>query len=216
MVILDKYHDSESDVDAPPSYDTITSDASGQSSTRSGPLVNEKTSWQSTFTPSRDIQNTGVPPPRPSQSNSSSWLSKLSFSSSRTSKQVRQTVLSLIRDLVTNPQSLDILDSCADACRTHGLDLSAIMQEPSIEDHSAIYWAIVNHRELLVPSLLAHAAPLTSATISDIRLACLVTSNEELFQALRCRREPFTKQNPPLGMCSGTSLSAASSQRLLC
>ncbi|KAF9236019.1 hypothetical protein BU15DRAFT_77426 [Melanogaster broomeanus] len=204
MVILDKYHDSDPDiyVTTSTSYDAITSDASGRSSTRTGSRVNEKTSWQSSFTPSSNIQNTSDPPLRPSQSNSSSWLSKLSFVSSRTSKQVRQTVRSLVRDLVTNPQSLDILDSCADACRTHGLDLSALMQEPSIEDHSAIYWAIVNHCESLLPSLLAHAAPLTSATISDVRLACLVTSDEQLFQALRCRREPFTKQNAPLSTSS--------------
>jgi len=198
MVVLDKYHDD--DADAPPSYDTITS---GASSVRPEPLVNEKSPRQSSFTPSRNTQTTRIPPPKPSQSSSSSWLSMLSFASSRTSKQVRQTVLSLVRDLVINPQSPDILDSCADACRAHGLELSALIQEPSIEDHSAIYWAIVNRRESLLPSLLAHAVPLTSATISDIRLGCLVTSNETLFQALRCQRDPFTKQKAPLSTSSG-------------
>ncbi|KIK93952.1 hypothetical protein PAXRUDRAFT_482147 [Paxillus rubicundulus Ve08.2h10] len=203
MVVLDKYHDD--DVDAPPSYDTITSGASGQSSVRPDPLVNEKSPRQSGFTPSRNTQSIriGPSPPKPPQSSSSSWLSLLSFASSRTSNQVRQTVLSLVRDLVTNPQSPDILDSCADACRAHGLDLSALIQEPSIEDRSAIYWAIVNRRESLLPSLLAHAIPLTSVTVSDIRLGCLVTSNETLFQALRCQRDPFAKQKAPLSTRSG-------------
>ncbi|KAF9218751.1 hypothetical protein BS17DRAFT_719734 [Gyrodon lividus] len=199
MVVLDKYHD---DVDAPPSYETITSGTNGQSSNRSEPFVDGKSPRQSVFTPSRNVESARVPL-RPSQSSSSSWLSMLSFASSRTSKQVRQTVLSLVRDLVINPQSPDILDSCADACRAHGLELSALVQELSIEDHSAIYWAIVNRRESLLPSLLAHASPLTSATISDIRLACLATSNEKLFQALRCQREPFTKQKVPLSTSSG-------------
>ncbi|KAH0825820.1 hypothetical protein J3R83DRAFT_8827, partial [Lanmaoa asiatica] len=128
----------------------------------------------------------------------SSWLSMLSFTSSRTSKQVRQTVLALIRDLVLNAESPNLLGSCSDACRTYGLDLSALLQEPSIEHHSAIYWAILNRRDTLLPSLLVHAAPLSQSTISDIRLACLATSNQHLFQSLRCQREPFTKQMTPL------------------
>lgn len=160
--------------------------------------------------------STQVPPTRPSQlcpptiAPSYSWLSLLPFTSSRTSKQVRQTILSLVRDLVLNTHSpsADILSSCASACKSHSLSFSALLQEPSIEDHSAIYWAIVNRKddEELLKALIGHAAPLSQASVSDVRLACLATSNQGLFQALRCRREPFEKEKAPLSTSSGAFL----------
>lgn len=214
MVILDKYHDEDEltepsangHIDAPPSYETISSAHGGHPSSGPAYLVDEKLQRQPAF-PTSVIPSgagAGSTPRGLPQSNPSSWLSKLSFASSRTSKQVRQTVLALIRDLVLNAESPDLLASCAGACRTYGLDLSAFLQEPSIEHHSAIYWGIVNRREALLPSLLVHAAPLLQSTISDIRLACLATSNQHLFQSLRCQREPFTKEMTPLSTSPGT------------
>ena len=217
MVVLDKYQDelrepsANDHTDAPPSYETITTAHSGQPNSGPSRLVNEKSPRQSAFPttprnsssfPSDAGLGTSRPANRVSQSNPS-WLSMLSFTSSRTSKQVRQTVLSLIRDLVLNVESPDLFNSCADACRTYGLDLSAILQEPYIEHHSAVYWGILNRRDTLLPSLLAYAAPLLQSTISDVRLACLATSNQALFQSLRCQREPFTKQMAPLSTSSG-------------
>ena len=131
------------------------------------------------------------------------------ISVSRTSKQARQTVLTLIRDLILNTESPNLLDSCANACSTYYLDLSALLQEQSIEHHSAIYWAILNCRDALLASLLIHAAPLSQSTLSEIHLACLVTTNQHLLQSLRCQHEPFTKQMTPLStspsrQCSNT------------
>lgn len=211
MVVLDKYHDEDElaepstngHTDAPPSYETIST-----AYPNNGPAypVDEKLPRQSTVLAPRNssipngarVSLGGHPQPGPS-----SWLPRLSFTSSRTSKQVQQTVLALIRDLVLNAESPNLLGSCSDACRTYGLDLSALLQEPSIEHHSAIYWAILNRRDALLPSLLVHAAPLSQSTISDIRLACLTSSNQHLFQSLRCQREPFAKQMTPLSTSPG-------------
>ncbi|KAF8551534.1 hypothetical protein OG21DRAFT_1512617 [Imleria badia] len=209
MVILDKYHDDDlvepsANTDAPPSYETISA-AHGEQP-NSYP-VDEKSSAFPTSRPGSSTPSTSGNTSRPlsTQSNPSSWLSMLSFSSSRTAKQVRQTVLTLIRDLVLNAESPHILlDSCANACRTYHLDLSALLQERSIEHHSAIYWAILNRRDALLPSLLVHAAPLLQGTLSEIRLACLATANQELFQSLRCPRESMIKGMTPLSTSPGT------------
>ncbi|KAH9482997.1 hypothetical protein JR316_0005097 [Psilocybe cubensis] len=76
-------------------------------------------------------------------------------SSSRTIGEVRSTVCGLVRNLVVGPQeqqfSADslspaaqgILQSCAEACTTHSMSLSTILQEKFVESHSPLYWAIV-------------------------------------------------------------------------
>ncbi|KAH7919798.1 hypothetical protein BV22DRAFT_1022361 [Leucogyrophana mollusca] len=198
VVISDKYLDEIDDRDAPPSYDTIAPNTSPRTrptdDKSQGPSASASTS-SSSITPARQQLNKL---PGKQKGTTSSWLSLLPFTSSRTSKQVRQTVLSLVRDLVVSPTpsaSSDILDSCADACAANQLDLSTLLQEPSIEDHTPMYWAIVNRRDEgeVLASLLLHTrtAPLSAATLSDIRLACLVTSNQKLFHALRTHRAPF-------------------------
>ena len=67
-----------------------------------------------------------------------------------------------------------------------------MLQEPSVEGHTPIYWAIINRPSPpepdepdLVSAMLSHAAPLTDATVDEIRLACLHTSDHALFQKLR-------------------------------
>ncbi|KAG8220570.1 hypothetical protein J3R82DRAFT_3303 [Butyriboletus roseoflavus] len=217
MVILDKYHDEDQltepsangHTDAPPSYETVSTACSGQPAH----LFDEKLPRQSGFPAPHNSSiptsgtRVGTTPSRPvsghSQPGPSSWLPRLSFTSSRTSKQVQQTVLALIRDLVLNAESPNLLGSCSDACRTYDLNLSTLLQEPFIENHSAIYWGILNRRDALLPSLLVHAAPLSQSTMSEIRLACLTSSNQHLFQSLRCQREPFTKQMTPLSTNPG-------------
>ncbi|KAJ8074592.1 hypothetical protein PM082_015495 [Marasmius tenuissimus] len=75
------------------------------------------------------------------------------------------------------------------------MPFSPLLQEKSIEDHTPIYWAIVNRNKKLelepdlLMSLMAYAGPLEPATISKIRLACLITSDQALFQRLRLSPE---------------------------
>ncbi|KAJ7224172.1 hypothetical protein GGX14DRAFT_648820 [Mycena pura] len=119
---------------------------------------------------------------------------------SPTVRQVRATILGLVRDLVKLQPSdhsvvaISILKSCADACATNGLSISTILQEKSVEGHTPLYWAIVKRPAEspeqqegtdLLTTLLSLSTPLIPATISDIRLACLLTSDQVLFQRLR-------------------------------
>ncbi|KAG2158295.1 uncharacterized protein EDB93DRAFT_657895 [Suillus bovinus] len=139
---------------------------------------------------------------RKAKSGPSSWLSFLPFTSSKATKRDRQFVLTLIHDLVVPPltnsdnpslKSLqlaptdphEILASCAQICSAKNLSLSTLLQELDIAGHTAIYWAIVNYRPSLLDALLKYASPLTHVTLSEIRKACLVTSNQSLFQDLR-------------------------------
>lgn len=81
--------------------------------------------------------------------------SSSTHSSSRTISEVRSTVCGLVRNLVMGPQEQQlsagslspaaqgILLSCAEACTTHSMSLSSILQEKFVESHSPLYWAIV-------------------------------------------------------------------------
>lgn len=106
-------------------------------------------------------------------------------------------MIGLVRDLVKQEQSgsgaAGILESCSEACDAYNVSLCSILQEKIIENHTPIHWAIVKrpaesldpNEEDLITALLVHSAPLKPATVSDIRLACLITSNQTLFQWLR-------------------------------
>lgn len=128
------------------------------------------------------------------------------FAASRTAREVRSTVLGLIRDLVQEqyssfPAATGILQSCADACTTHSLSLTSILQEKSIENHTPLYWVIVNrlpdeHHQVedssgpdLLSALLSYSTPLSPETITDVRRACLATCDQRLFQRLRLSPE---------------------------
>ncbi|KAF8216588.1 hypothetical protein K438DRAFT_2007423 [Mycena galopus ATCC 62051] len=114
---------------------------------------------------------------------------------SLTSRHVRETVLGLVRELVKHQSAvaISILKSCADACAANRLSISTILQEKSVEGHTPLYWAIIKRpaeskedRNLdLLTALLTLSTPLTPATVSDIRLACLLMSDQALFQQLR-------------------------------
>ncbi|KAJ7255517.1 hypothetical protein B0H12DRAFT_1183666 [Mycena haematopus] len=118
------------------------------------------------------------------------------FFPSPTTRHVRVTVLGLVRDLVKHQPTIaiSILNSCVDACAANGLSISTVLQEKSVEGHTPLYWAIIQRPAEskeedgnldLLTALLALSTPLTPATISDVRLACLLMSDQTLFQQLR-------------------------------
>jgi len=88
-----------------------------------------------------------------------------------------------------------------EACASYNLSFSSLLQEKSIEDHTPLYWAIVKrppetiHQDDQgeVPDfltiLLSFSGPLNPETISEMRLACLLTSDQALFQRLRLSPE---------------------------
>ncbi|KAJ7938371.1 hypothetical protein B0H13DRAFT_2301939 [Mycena leptocephala] len=121
----------------------------------------------------------------------------------RVAKEVRKTVSGLIHDLVRD-QTLDsniscvgILESCREVCAAHSVNMPGILQQPYIEGHTPLHWAIVKRPvdeseppasfELppLIRTLLAYSAPLQDSTIKDARLACLHNCDQWLFQSLR-------------------------------
>ncbi|KAF8901935.1 hypothetical protein CPB84DRAFT_1777047 [Gymnopilus junonius] len=191
--------------------------------------------------PTRPATSKGTPDPSKSWFTFSSSTSSSSASSSapsstpssvssRTVNEVRTTVTGLIRNLVVGPQeqnglsgslspaALGILQSCAEACTTHSISLSGILQEKFIESHSPLYWAIVkrpshpephNHtpnlldrEEVAEPEdsedsdllgeLLSRAKPLSVDTVTELRLGCLATSDQATFQRLRLLIPQFT------------------------
>ncbi|KAF9555361.1 hypothetical protein CPC08DRAFT_642960 [Agrocybe pediades] len=129
------------------------------------------------------------------------WF-RFNSAETRTAREVRNTVLGLMRDLIqehNTPAAAGILQSCADACASRDISLSSILQEKAIENHTPLYWAIVkrppDERQDgvdgvdLLTALISYATPLTQQTIAEVRLACLVTSDQALFQRLRLSPE---------------------------
>ncbi|KAF7308764.1 hypothetical protein MKEN_01075500 [Mycena kentingensis (nom. inval.)] len=203
MILPDKALESTTSLplDAPPAYEESTTQPVA------GP------SRYPADTKHQPAQVNASSPPKTPQSTAGSWFG---FASPAT-RQVRTTVLGLVRDLVKTPAdetnsavATSILKSCAEACSANGLSLSALLQEKSIEGHTAIYWAIVKRPAVattsadasppssldLLTALLSLAAPLTADTISDIRLACLLTSDQALFQRLRSSAPDFSPLSP--------------------
>ncbi|KII91156.1 hypothetical protein PLICRDRAFT_37851 [Plicaturopsis crispa FD-325 SS-3] len=212
-MIVDKHSppDDETSSDPPPSYDDTVEQTLPRTSystdVKSTPHAH--TQSQSPTVPT----SPGTPPGvvRATRPKSKGWFS---FGASRTKTEVRSTTLGLVRDLVRQEAIVDaasagIIASCGEACAAHNLSFSALLQEPSIEGHTPMYWAIVkrppallrppppdDRLPLLLDVLLDHAAPLTPGTVADIRHACLLAADEALFQRLR--------RHPQFSPLSGT------------
>ncbi|KAG6890983.1 hypothetical protein C0992_011514 [Termitomyces sp. T32_za158] len=201
--------DDPAPLDCPPAYEAVGAHATSHDEKHLEPSSSSSPSkYPSTF--SSIAKGKGKA--------SSSWFS---FISSKTTRQVQTTVLTLIRDLVKEQSqdsagSLAILESCVEACKGYHLSLSAILQLKSIEGHTPMYWAIVKrapdtdadneegegegyvhgrgrgHAKAvpdLLTALISYATPLNPTTIADIRHACLLTSDQLLFQRLRMSPE---------------------------
>jgi len=174
-------------LDEPPSYDQINP---GHSSVSSGFQPDVKAGPSSTSSTTTTPTSIAGPPsqqakPKPR----TTWLD--SFRLSQQAKEVRSTVRSIVRDVVKEPKtpaSVGLLESCADACSSNNLSFSEILQDPSIEGHPAIYWAIVKRPSPddfeLITSLMSYSAPLTTETMTQVRLACLHVGDQALFQCL--------------------------------
>ncbi|KAI0941503.1 hypothetical protein AcW1_003378 [Taiwanofungus camphoratus] len=208
-MILDKqpFPDDPVPAEAPPSYDTLETT---QPVSTTGIEKADPSGFHNSLD-SRPFPRTTIASPVIKASlsrdgkRSASWFS---FGNrSRAAKEVKATVMGLLRDVVRQPEAgtpMPILQSCAEACHSYGLSFSALLQEPVVEGHTLIYWAVINRpaesssgNDLdLVTSLLSLAAPLTDATLSEIRLACLHTSDQVLFQRLR--------RSPAFAPISGT------------
>ncbi|KAJ7456894.1 hypothetical protein FB451DRAFT_597816 [Mycena latifolia] len=190
-------------LDAPPAYDNST----GSSSSR--PLA--KTPARSPLSPTTPSSPSFTY--KPSAVQKSTWTrfqddmgSFLMTTQSRVAQEVRTTVAGLMHDLVrdqtidSNMSCVGILESCSAACAAHSVNMSALLQETYIEERTPLYWAIVKRptdeseqtsfeTPPLIRALLAYSAPLEESTIKEIRLACLHTADQWLFQSLRLSPE---------------------------
>ncbi|KAJ7066534.1 hypothetical protein C8F01DRAFT_1052716 [Mycena amicta] len=191
-------------LDAPPTYEDSTA-ASSSSSAVAGPSTIRYPSDSKHQPPSplSAFSSTSNSSPSPK----AGWFGF----ASPTTRQVRRTVLGLVRDLVKVTDDADassvvtssILKSCSDACAANGLSISALLQE-KIEGYTPLYWAIVkrpaenndaavcppessssNEALDLLTVLLSLSAPLTPASVSDVCRACALKSDNALFQRLR-------------------------------
>ena len=204
-------YDPTTAADAPPSYDSLEDvhlelkkkfKSDGSSSSLTQP-----------FTASSGSFGSPVPKKNKGKFKPSHFWFNSSASNARSSREVHTTVLRLIRELVkehtsSTLASAGILKSCVDACAKHDMQLSELLQQKYIEDHTPLYWVIVKrlpdgHPQPeeedgqgpdLLSAFIEYASPLKEETINDIRLACLATSDQKLFQRL--------KQLPEIGRLS--------------
>ncbi|KZO91040.1 hypothetical protein CALVIDRAFT_568599 [Calocera viscosa TUFC12733] len=112
-------------------------------------------------------------------------------------EQVKETVLMLIRDVVRDvqqPDCLDILQRCVTACRIRNILFPELAQLKIIEDHTALYWAIISSAPLPGTNVVTPMHPVVEILVSyplmlqtriDARQACTVNSDNRLFQDLR-------------------------------
>jgi hypothetical protein len=102
-------------------------------------------------------------------------------------KQKRIIILSSIRDIVSNPNiTPSSITKIANACAATltPVQFAHLLQEPNIEGHTALYWSIINHRRETCSALATFIPQSTSVCSSDLRLACIATSDHELFTQL--------------------------------
>lgn len=146
---------------------------------------------------------------------SSRWLPTSIFGLSKTAKQVRSATQGLLRDLLSQARPCEhewnsMLGHCADTCSDNGLNFSALLQEPFVEGHLPIYWAILKRPatpvkadhttpagdpDAFVLAILDASIPLNSQSVADARLACMTVSDNALFCRLGQRYDAFSPRS---------------------
>ena len=155
----------------------------------------------------------------------SRWFPTSIFGLSKTAKQVRSATQEFLRDLLSQARPsehewLSLLSNCADTCNAQGLNFSALLQEPFVEGHLPIYWAILKRPpaaaaapaaavktdhsspasnnsdpDALVLAILEASFPINAASVADARLACVTVSDNALFVRLGQRYEAFSPRS---------------------
>jgi hypothetical protein len=200
--------------EAPPPYQHALGSADSKVSvgTAPNPTLNSRTSSQTTLqtTLSKRHPRARTKPAAPSR-----WFPTSLFGLSKTAKQVRSATQGLLRDLLSQARPseqewLSVLRNCAETCGAHDLSFAALLQEPFVEGHLPIYWAVLkrpaapvkaDHHtpasdpDALVLAILDASLPLAPQSVADARLACMTVSDNALFVRLGQRYEAFSQRS---------------------
>jgi hypothetical protein len=150
----------------------------------------------------------------------SRWFPTSIFGLSKTAKQVRSATQDFLRDLLLQAHPSEhewhsLLGNCTETCSAQGLNFSAILQEPFVEGHLPVYWAILkrpaaaapvkaDHHiapaagrdpDALVFAILDASLPLNALSVADARLACVTASDNALFTRLGQHYEAFSPRS---------------------
>ena len=104
-------------------------------------------------------------------------------------------VYKLVRGVMKHPrapQSIALIETCAEMCRTEGVNfaevLIEVLQDSPSEGHGALYWIITNdrirYRHELLSAILKHSGPLSSKTIDEVDRACTRCRDQTIFSHL--------------------------------
>jgi hypothetical protein len=134
----------------------------------------------------------------------------------RTADLPHTTVLSTVRDLAATPDitAASTMAPIVNAYALSPAELSDCLQLLNVEGHTPIYWAIVNCRQEAISAYIALISgfPISSACSSDLRLACMVTSNNAVFMQLKlgrtigCKCLPTKKNITQCIMCNQATM----------
>ena len=108
---------------------------------------------------------------------------------------VRSGILPLLLSPPSDEERKSVFSTCSQICKNGGLAFSTVLQEPLIEGQTPVYWAILNRPRVssqaddvawdtLVVALLDECGSLSETTVTSVRLACMLTSNNALLQYL--------------------------------
>ncbi|KAG1831730.1 hypothetical protein EV424DRAFT_1533992 [Suillus variegatus] len=100
----------------------------------------------------------------------------------------RASVLSCICEIVSSPDFTlssvaPIITSCAAALQA--AKFSNLIQKPNIEDHTVLYWTIVNNRREALWEFTKFISKFSPACSSDLHLACMIVNDYDLFMQLK-------------------------------
>ena len=212
------------DGDAPPPYQHALRSSSDSKVNLAPPSTGSPSASRSSSrsTLSKRHPNARTKPPTPPST--SRWFPTCIFGLSKTAKQVRSATQGLLSDLLLQARPCEhewvsVLGHCADTCSAHGLNFSSLIQEPFVEGHLPIYWAILKRpisspaapapvkgdhhtttpssgdHDALVFAIIDASMPLNPQTIADTRLACMTASDNALFHRLGRRYEAFSPRS---------------------
>ncbi|KAG1799540.1 hypothetical protein EV424DRAFT_1546000 [Suillus variegatus] len=115
--------------------------------------------------------------------------SKQSIFSFLQSKQKRRqtSALSLIREIVSSPgfavsSVAPNIKSCTAALPA--AEFSKLLQKCNIENHTALYWAIVNNQREALLEFVKFIPKFSRACSADLRLACMAANDHDSFMLL--------------------------------